>query len=142
MPLGTASLSVETSFVAEAGRVRPFGPGLGLAERKGLDLANDRDTVDRDREDPASGAVGKADDGTARQGRGIDPAGTVAVVVRGLDQGRRAIAEARASLENATMAVTGIVQGTGAIAEADQAAARPSPAISGSSLRRSCSCRW
>jgi hypothetical protein len=49
------------------------------------------------------------------------------VVVRGLDQGRRAIAEVLASLEDAAMAVVAEAQGTGAIAEADQAAARALP---------------
>ena len=123
-----APVGIETSFVAEAVRIRPLGPGLGLAEREGLDLAHDRDAVDRDREDPAIGAVGIADDGAARQGRGIDPAGAVVVVVRGLDQGRRAIAEALAAREDATVAVVAEAQDTGAIAEADQATARAFPA--------------
>ena len=52
------------------------------------------------------GAVDIADDRAARQSRRIEPAGAVLVVVRGLDQGRRTIAKARASLENATMTVT------------------------------------
>ncbi|WP_245778935.1 hypothetical protein [Dokdonella immobilis] len=126
--MGTAPIGVETSLVAKPVRVRPFGPGLGLAERKGLDLANHRDAVDRDREDSAIGAVGIADDGATRQRSCINAACAVLVVIRGFHQRFRTVAQGLAAFEQATVAVIGETQGSGPVAEADQATARAFPA--------------
>ena len=61
-----------------------LGPGAHLAEGLILDLADQDDTVDGDRQHPAIGAVAVADHRAGRQGHRVEATGAVVVRARDL----------------------------------------------------------